>query len=367
MKKYTRVLALVLCCLLLGGCTMPSDTAMLIDRIGTVTLVSGEDIRAAEQSYDRLFVLLRGSVENYETLVAARTLYDSMVAAQAQLEAEADAIGTVNLSSEGALRQLRENYEANQKRYAPEQFDAFGKRLQEMEKAYRRCVLEDQLKTAEALYELKKYNEALELAKKLISHPEAVFIRSQCSDLAKRCDQALTEEKKAEARRLLDAKDPVGALEVLGTISSLHSNSDASAMVDEAFDQLESRRPKNGKVLKKTLGSGKNVFKVTMPEGSDLCIKLESVKDPGKYILFYVRGGKSTSVKVPSGSYTLKYVSGEYWIDTTTYFYALGGFMKANETMDFKSTSFTYTKITVKFEESTQGNMTETPISIEDF
>ena len=83
----------------------------LIDAIGTVTLDSEEAIKAARGAYDALTDAQKELVGNYQTLLDAEAKLADLQAADA-VEKLIDAIGTVTLDSEEAIKAARGAYDA---------------------------------------------------------------------------------------------------------------------------------------------------------------------------------------------------------------------------------------------------------------
>ena len=83
----------------------------LIDAIGTVTLDSEEAIKAARDAYDALTEEQKAQVGNYQTLLDAEAKLADLKAVDA-VEKLIDAIGTVTLDSEEAIKAARDAYDA---------------------------------------------------------------------------------------------------------------------------------------------------------------------------------------------------------------------------------------------------------------
>ena len=83
----------------------------LIDAIGTVTLDSEATIKAARGAYDALTEAQKAQVGNYQTLLDAEAKLADLQAADA-VEKLIDAIGTVTLDSEEAIKAARDAYDA---------------------------------------------------------------------------------------------------------------------------------------------------------------------------------------------------------------------------------------------------------------
>ena len=310
MKKIIRFAALILCVVLLAGCTGAADMMEQIDNIGPVTLNSLPKILSAEKSYESLSSYAKGKVENYQTLLDARSRYDAIVQEQKDLNEAISNLGTITTASRGQLNAISNRYETAKKTYYPEQFSAIGLQLEQLEKTYSRCVFD---------------------------------------------------EKLADAQKLLEKGQAYDALKVLDSTSAVYHNDQYTELRDAALVKLKNNRPKNGKVLGRNLKSGINVLKVTAEE-HDFVVKLYSGDD---YVTFYVRSGQTATIKVPDGLYSLKYGTGEYWCDTTNYFYPSNTFSQSLTLYQFESTKRTYTQYKVTLSKTTSfgAMLNSTPIS----
>lgn len=76
-------------------------------------------------------------------------------------------------------------------------------------------------------------------------------------------------------------------------------------------------------------------FKVSAPEGTHYWVKLTDVATAAPVIAMFVRGGTSAEVKVPAGTYVIKYASGQNWYGTTYLFGPDTAYGKADQTMRF--------------------------------
>ncbi len=82
----------------------------LIEKIGTVTLGSGEDIAAARTAYDSLSSALKDQITNYSLLTAAEAAYSALQVEE--VISLINSIGTVSENSGGAITAAREAYDA---------------------------------------------------------------------------------------------------------------------------------------------------------------------------------------------------------------------------------------------------------------
>lgn len=154
-------------------------TQEAIDQIGKVTVESESAIAHAEKLYDALPRLTRGKVENYVALASARKELTRLQTAVADAEAAIVAIGTVTLESGDAIRAAREAYDAlkadNLESYVADQSSV----LVEAEKTYAQYASEDLYNTGVVLYEKGSYEEAITKFGILISeYPDAAVTAS---------------------------------------------------------------------------------------------------------------------------------------------------------------------------------------------
>lgn len=358
---------MALCGLLLTGCSPEAVTA--IDSIGTVTLSSGQAIATAEESYKATPRVLLAFVDNYPTLLMARIRYKELASVEKQMLAQLDSVGAVDAASGDALAALRSTYEENAQKYAPEKFVSCRDRLEQLEKNYRLCLLEEKLTAAEALYAEEKYAGAIMLLEEILHSEDAEPLQQRCSDLLEESKKALAQQKRTQANALVK-KDPLGAIRMLEDIDRTYRHEgDYQEIYDAAIAQLKKNRPGNGKVLEKTVAGGNNIFRVSAQGEEDFCVKLELTDDSTRYILFYLRSGESAQIKVPNGTYQIKYCTGRYWCNTADYFYPETRFMESNYTAKFSSTDTTYTKIefTLYGAENSESSQKDTEITKQKF
>ena len=370
MKKTVRLIALILLCALLGSCTAAAaDVSALIANIGPITLDSGDAIAAAEQRYGALNSFAKKKVENYGDLQEARQRYDDIVSRNDRLHQLADALGEITLDSKDAIAHLKEEYYIASVRYGIELFADFSLRWEEIQAQYTLCELEAKLEEVERLCEEKNYLDAWILATEVHEHPAGWKLRGKSSALVARCSVLFNEQVIITAQQQLDSGDPVGALDTLLMLNADYSGDAAYRRVyNGSIQMLEDNRPKNGAVLDRTLSSGRNVFKISVPSGQDYCVRLELEENPTQYVMFYIQGGKTASVKVPSGTYKLKYVSGNYWCGAEIfYFYEGPRFFAADTNHTVKSTGTTYTQVKISLNATEEGNMPTQQIGRYDF
>ena len=175
----------------------------LIDAIGTVTLDSEEAIKAARGAYDALTEEQKAQVGNYQTLLDAEAKLADLQAADA-VEKLIDAIGTVTLDSEEAIKAARGAYDA----------------LTEEQKAQvgnYQTLLDAEAKLADL--------QAADAVEKLIDAIGTVTLDSEEAIKAARgAYDALTEEQKAQVgnyQTLLDAEAKLADLQAADAVEKL--------------------------------------------------------------------------------------------------------------------------------------------------
>ena len=166
----------------------------LIDAIGTVTLDSEEAIKAARGAYDALTEEQKELVGNYQTLLAAEAKLADLQAVDA-VEKLIDAIGTVTLDSEEAIKAARDAY------------DALTEEQKELVGNYQ-TLLDAEAKLADL--------QAADAVEKLIDAIGTVTLDSEEAIKAARdAYDALTEEQQAQVgnyQTLLDAEAKLAQL-----------------------------------------------------------------------------------------------------------------------------------------------------------
>ena len=175
----------------------------LIDAIGTVTLDSEEAIKAARGAYDALTEEQKAQVGNYQTLLDAEAKLADLQAADA-VEKLIDAIGTVTLDSEEAIKAARGAY------------DALTEEQKELVGNYQ-TLLDAEAKLADL--------QAVDAVEKLIDAIGTVTLDSEEAIKAARgAYDALTEEQKAQVgnyQTLLDAEAKLADLQAADAVEKL--------------------------------------------------------------------------------------------------------------------------------------------------
>lgn len=132
-----------------------------IEQIGTVTMSSGKAIEQAEALYDALSRDARNLVRNYKTLTAARKEYTRLETAIQDASDAIDAIGTVTLESEADIKAARSAYEALKKDNLQNYLSHKVTILNAAEAEYERLYYQDAYDTGMAHFDGKEYQDAI--------------------------------------------------------------------------------------------------------------------------------------------------------------------------------------------------------------
>lgn len=362
-KLFALLLALALM-LSLSGCDTVSQTEDAIAQIGTVTLESLEDIQAAELLYEALDAGKQAKVENADDLKAARAEYDRLNGLlQTAINAIND-LGFVNANSGDAVAYARASYDA----LIPDGLEGYATAylpvLEAAEEEYAKLYTEAMYQEATDLYNRGDYEHAEKTMALVISlYPDQELI-PECKALAANAGALYAKEEYI-------AGQMESAVNILKRCQANYvETEELTKSWNLVTAQLAYMRPTSSKVFANTVGSAYGKFTVNASD-YDACIKLESVEDPEKYILFFVRANESATVYVPDGDYICKYTTGEYWYGTDTMFGADASFTLADDVFTFTTTRdgnyIRYAAITITLYSVVDGNLETDPISAEDF
>lgn len=108
-------------------------------------------------------------------------------------------------------------------------------------------------------------------------------------------------------------------------------------------------------------------FEVITSDGGYYLIKLENVSTGRPDIELFVHGGKSIEIKVPLGTYIMKYAAGSKWYGHEYYFGPNTAYSKADSLFRFKEDFTGYSGYTVTLYQVRNGNLDTERISAEEF
>lgn len=364
MKRRLFALVLALCmAACLTGCNSADSVEEAIAAIGPVTMESGEAIQAAKLKYDSLTQSQKDQVENADVLEAAVAEYDRITAAVETAKNAINAIGFVDLGSGDAIALARLAYDALAADALTGYVDDYAPVLFQAEESYAMLYVDDAYADATAMFDLGDYRNAeVTMADAVTRFPGAPRI-ADCLELGSRCVAEI-------ARDLYNHTDLENAYYTLVDGEAIYGASEQTRTVmANVTAALTARRPGNS-VLKTSLGNDRSQFTVNASD-FDACIKLESLKDPNKYLLFYVRAGETFTVYVPDGSYVVKYTTGDYWFGLDSMFGRDASFTQADDVFTFETTTsggyIYYDSITITLYTVVDGNLQTEDISADEF
>ena len=340
-----------------------------ITAIGEVTYTSGDAIKAAQEAYDALKAdNLTSYCSHYEVLVSAQNQYNGLVKAVERAESAIAEIGQVTLSSKSAIDAARKAYDALIPKGLTDYVQISYEVLVAAEEEYLKLYTTDLYQTAMQQYEEKRYSDAeKKFADLLKNYPKSEY-RDDAIQMAIACKLAMVKQYR-------DANDLENAWYMIqscaSTYQSSKNNSDYIAMLSRIEADLEAARPKNGKVLtNKGVTGGYSQF-IVEAGSTDALVKLESVDNPEKYVLFYVRAGESAKVSVKEGRYIAKYVVGPIWFNSTDMFGRDSQYEKADKIIEFdveyKGSYVYYSETTMTLYSVQGGNLSTSDIPASSF
>lgn len=132
-----------------------------------------------------------------------------------------------------------------------------------------------------------------------------------------------------------------------------------------AFDAPPLPLPRNGQIVKHSGRRAIAPFRiVTRGTGEYYYVKLVDWRDHGKTVLtVFVRGGEQVDLKVPLGSYELRYATGKTWYGPTHLFGPETRCSRAQSRLDFKQRGRTIQGHTVELYRQVGGNLATDSVS----
>lgn len=318
-----------------------NQTVRAIDAIGSVTLDSAEAIETAEGLYGSLDPARRERVKNGAELTEARKAYDSQ---KEQFDSAVEAVrklGQVTLDSGPAIQQARNKLET------AKQYDVSGllsDSESQLDQAEEQFV---QLKRAQDEF-LQEAKSSADSAEKMVSAGNYTQARDVVLDyfdrlpdggLKNRFAEVMVSALCGQAQELYDRGSSQAAIKALveadayTALCSRNTQDTHEAMADRFLTELMEKAPKNGEILDRTYGAGRNTIEITVGD-MDTCVKLELVEDSTKYVMVYIRAGQKTKLNILSGEYRLKYTCGPVWYDKEDMFGDYATIIQMQDTID---------------------------------
>ena len=281
--------------------------------LGEVTLESEDEVRAVREAYDALDEEVRSAVTSQEELARAEEtlVFLKKKARAGEMDAAIAALGTVTLSSEKDVRTLRRQYAS-----LPEdvrELVTAGETLTKAEVRIR--TLKDQAAGAEVsrLVDAGKYSEAIDYAEDYMEGREIWDVRG---GVVRYCLDAYA----AEAEKLIRRSRYEEAYDLLRFCRSTYAGADLSG-VNRTWNELKRATPEpyNGRMFASTAVGGYSTLTIKAGD-TPVLVKIIKVTDSDSRATVYVRAKKSATVKLKTGTYTIRFATGEKWFNSKILF-----------------------------------------------
>jgi hypothetical protein len=125
--------------------------------------------------------------------------------------------------------------------------------------------------------------------------------------------------------------------------------------------------PRSGEVRKYLNQVGVAPLQIRSSVGDNYLVKLDDVVTGQPVLSVFVRGGQTEEIKVPLGTYMVKYASGTQWYGYTHLFGPQTEYSKADQTFTFSSNGYQYSGYTITLYKVRDGNLRTSKIQPTDF
>jgi len=120
-------------------------------------------------------------------------------------------------------------------------------------------------------------------------------------------------------------------------------------------------------VLNQNFSTGLAPFEIKTSYGNNYYLKIINSNSGQTALTAYLIGGRPFEVKMPLGTYELKYAAGDNWYGSEKYFGPKTSFSKTNELFYFTSNGYSYSGYTVELILQAHGNLRTMNINESDF
>jgi len=108
-------------------------------------------------------------------------------------------------------------------------------------------------------------------------------------------------------------------------------------------------------------------FEIRTSAGANYLLKMEHWESGRAILDVFVCGGDRVEIKVPVGTYRVKYASGKTWYGYEDLFGPRTSFSKADSSFQFKRTFDGYSGYTITLYKVQNGNLSTSKIGASDF
>lgn len=308
-----------------------------ISGIGTVTYDKEDKIKQAEELYARLDEVGKGKISNAKALTNARKTFDQLGKDIEAVVKLINDIGEVTTSKGDAISKARAAY--NKLDEASQSHVSNLSKLTSAENTYYSLMAKEAYDDFLAEYESESASEAIKTATEFLNSKYGSSYYSKVNELRCKAYIRLIEwyidngYYESASYYISECESLCANTESVSKLSSLKSKVSAATAVEE---------PANGSILADTLGDGRNYLIIdnsSTKNSSYVEIQLRS--DTRKYKKVYIRAGKSVTISLPDGEYSIVCTSGKVWYGESTLFGESG--TRKLVTKTFEKTSYTLT------------------------
>lgn len=146
-----------------------------------------------------------------------------------------------------------------------------------------------------------------------------------------------------------------------------YSNQPEETQHYESFKAKELLLPENGSVKYFTKARRVAPLQIFTRSNANYYLKLEDIYSGKTTLTVFIRGGQSVNLKVPLGSYYMKYASGEKWYGDEILFGPYTSYSKAIEVFNFELQGNQYIGYTVELYLQSNGNLNIDEITANEF
>lgn len=125
--------------------------------------------------------------------------------------------------------------------------------------------------------------------------------------------------------------------------------------------------PQNGLIKKYTKKHSIAPFKIKASQGNNYYVKLINTKTEKVDICLFVRKGSTMSVKVPTGTYKMRYATGSYWYGLKYLFGINTAYYKSDDILEFVKQGNKIAGYTITLYEVPNGNFHTDSINANEF
>lgn len=125
--------------------------------------------------------------------------------------------------------------------------------------------------------------------------------------------------------------------------------------------------PYNGKVWSNTRGARIAPFEIKTSEGSNYFLKLSDAYTKDDVLSVFVQGGRTVTMEVPIGAYTVKYAAGSDWYGLKNLFGPKTVYSKADKAFRFEKRGNEISGYTITLYRVSGGNLHTSSINPEEF